>query len=78
METDRHSFGQGLYEEMTERIDSAVMSGEISQEIKVKHKGFSEWDAGITANDHQPIVQVDHLFIHCRVRLISTKGSEIY
>ncbi|TVU05851.1 hypothetical protein EJB05_49035, partial [Eragrostis curvula] len=49
---------KGLYEEMTERIDSAVKSGKIPEEIKVNHKGFSEWDAGITSKDHQPIVQV--------------------
>ncbi|KAK3123432.1 hypothetical protein QOZ80_8AG0630840 [Eleusine coracana subsp. coracana] len=49
---------KGLYEEMTERIDSAVMSGKIPEEIKVKHEGFSEWDAGITSEDHQPIVQI--------------------
>ncbi|GJN40372.1 hypothetical protein PR202_gb29579 [Eleusine coracana subsp. coracana] len=51
-------FIKGLYEEMTERIDSAVMSGIIPEQTKVKHKGFCEWDAGITSEDHQPIVQI--------------------
>ncbi|KAL6655385.1 hypothetical protein ACP70R_006211 [Stipagrostis hirtigluma subsp. patula] len=49
---------KGLYEEMTRRIDSAVISGKISEEIKVNHKGFSEWNSGIASKDHQPIVQI--------------------
>jgi len=56
-----YSFGQDLYEEMTERIDSAARSGKVPEEIKVKHKGFSEWNAGLTSKDHHPIVQV-HFF----------------
>ncbi|KAJ1290096.1 hypothetical protein BS78_02G216400 [Paspalum vaginatum] len=47
-----------LYEEMTERIDSVVRSGNVPEEIKVSHKGFSEWNTGITSKDHQPIVQI--------------------
>ncbi|KAL6844816.1 hypothetical protein ACP4OV_025475 [Aristida adscensionis] len=52
------SIVKGLYEEMTERIDSAVMSGKIPEEIKENHKGFSEWNSGITSKDHHPIVQI--------------------
>ncbi|OEL33690.1 Cellulose synthase-like protein E6 [Dichanthelium oligosanthes] len=52
------SFVKGLYEEMTERIDSAVQSANVPGEIRVKHKGFSEWSTVITSKDHQPIVQV--------------------
>ncbi|KAF8781062.1 hypothetical protein HU200_001034 [Digitaria exilis] len=52
------SFGQGLYEEMTERIDSVVKSGEVPEQIRVNHKGFSEWNTGCTSKDHQPIVQI--------------------
>ncbi|TVU09933.1 hypothetical protein EJB05_43432 [Eragrostis curvula] len=52
------SFIKGLYEAMTERIDSAAMSGEVPEQIRVKHKGFSEWNTGITSKDHQPIVQI--------------------
>uniref|UniRef100_A0A0A8YBN4 Uncharacterized protein n=1 Tax=Arundo donax TaxID=35708 RepID=A0A0A8YBN4_ARUDO len=43
---------------MTERIDSAVMSSKIPEEIKVNHKRFSEWDTGITPKDHHTIVQI--------------------
>uniref|UniRef100_A0A0E0M2H7 Cellulose synthase-like protein E6 n=1 Tax=Oryza punctata TaxID=4537 RepID=A0A0E0M2H7_ORYPU len=52
------SFIKSLYEEMRERIDSAVMSGKIPEEIKLKHKGFDEWNSEMTSKNHQPIVQV--------------------
>uniref|UniRef100_A0A0D3H830 Cellulose synthase-like protein E6 n=1 Tax=Oryza barthii TaxID=65489 RepID=A0A0D3H830_9ORYZ len=52
------SFIKNLYEEMRERIDSAVMSGKIPEEIKLKHKGFDEWNSEMTSKNHQPIVQV--------------------
>ncbi|CAN6224823.1 unnamed protein product [Urochloa humidicola] len=52
------SLVKGLYEEMTERIDSAVSSGKVPEEIKVNHKGFSEWSTGGTSKDHHPIVQI--------------------
>ncbi|OEL33359.1 Cellulose synthase-like protein E6 [Dichanthelium oligosanthes] len=52
------SFIKGLYEEITKRIDSAVMSGKIPEEIKANHKGFSEWNSEITSKNHQPIVQI--------------------
>jgi len=47
-----------LYEGMTERIDSVVRSGKVSEEMKVNHKGFSEWNTGGTSKDHHPIVQI--------------------
>ncbi|CAL5087819.1 unnamed protein product [Urochloa decumbens] len=52
------SFVKDLYEEMTERIDSAFRSDNVPEEIKTNHKGFSEWGTGVTSKDHQPIVQV--------------------
>uniref|UniRef100_A0A0D9XEV3 Cellulose synthase-like protein E6 n=1 Tax=Leersia perrieri TaxID=77586 RepID=A0A0D9XEV3_9ORYZ len=52
------SFIKNLYEEMTERIDTTVMSGKIPEEIKLKHKGFKEWSSEITSKNHQPIVQI--------------------
>jgi len=58
---DRGSIGQGLYEEMTKRIDSAVVSGKIPEEIKAKHKGFSEWNSEMTPKNHEPILQVAFL-----------------
>ncbi|RLN33031.1 cellulose synthase-like protein E6 [Panicum miliaceum] len=52
------SFVKDLYQEMTERINSAVKSGKVPEEMKVNHKGFSEWNTGGTSKDHQPIVQI--------------------
>ncbi|KAG8049871.1 hypothetical protein GUJ93_ZPchr0009g2283 [Zizania palustris] len=52
------SFIKDLYEEMTNRIDTTVMSGKIPEEIKLNHKGFDEWNSEITSKDHQPIVQI--------------------
>uniref|UniRef100_A0A0D9XEV2 Uncharacterized protein n=1 Tax=Leersia perrieri TaxID=77586 RepID=A0A0D9XEV2_9ORYZ len=56
--TKEWSFIKDLYEDMRERIDTAVMSGKITEEIKLKHKGFKEWNSEITSNNHQPIVQI--------------------
>ncbi|KAF7073011.1 hypothetical protein CFC21_078070 [Triticum aestivum] len=47
-----------MYEDMTERIDTAVLSGKISEEVKANHKGFHEWDQENTSKNHQPIVQI--------------------
>jgi len=47
-----------MYDEMTERIDTAVTSGKIPEEIKANHKGFDEWNLEINSKDHQPIVQI--------------------
>ncbi|KAG2644100.1 hypothetical protein PVAP13_2KG405100 [Panicum virgatum] len=52
------SFVKDLYEGMTERIDSAVRSAKVPEEMKVNHKGFSEWNTGGTSKDHQPVVQI--------------------
>ncbi|KAM0853414.1 hypothetical protein ACQ4PT_051093 [Festuca glaucescens] len=52
------SFIKDMYDEMTERIDTAVMSGKIPEEIKANHKGFDEWNLEISSKDHQPIVQI--------------------
>ncbi|RVX14697.1 Cellulose synthase-like protein E6 [Vitis vinifera] len=47
-----------LYEEMKNRIESAVEVGSIPKEVRDQHKGFSEWDSKITKKDHQSIVQI--------------------
>ncbi|KAK4803586.1 hypothetical protein SAY86_003403 [Trapa natans] len=49
---------EGLYREMKHRIDEAVKMGGISEEMKGKHKGFSEWHPKATKWDHQSIVQM--------------------
>uniref|UniRef100_A0ACD5YVW8 Uncharacterized protein n=1 Tax=Avena sativa TaxID=4498 RepID=A0ACD5YVW8_AVESA len=52
------SFIKDMYDEMTERIDSAIMSGKIPEEIKANHKGFCEWNLKINSKDHQSIVEI--------------------
>ncbi|XP_020157427.1 cellulose synthase-like protein E6 isoform X2 [Aegilops tauschii subsp. strangulata] len=52
------SFIKDMYDEMTERIDTAVISRKIPEEIRSNHKGFYEWNPEITSKNHQPIVQV--------------------
>lgn len=55
---DIYMFPKKLYEEMKNRIESAVATAEIPVEIKKQHKGFSEWNLKVAKNDHQSIVQV--------------------
>jgi hypothetical protein len=50
-----------MYDEMTERIDTVVMTGKLPEEIKENHKGFCEWNPETTSRNHQPIVQVAFL-----------------
>uniref|UniRef100_A0ACD5ZF02 Uncharacterized protein n=1 Tax=Avena sativa TaxID=4498 RepID=A0ACD5ZF02_AVESA len=52
------SFIKDMYDEMTERIDSAIMSDKIPEEIKTNHKGFCEWNLEINSKDHQSIVEI--------------------
>lgn len=47
-----------LYEDMKTRIETMVEKGGISEEIEVRHKGFSEWKSKTAKNDHQSIVQI--------------------
>ncbi|PIA26457.1 hypothetical protein AQUCO_09300038v1 [Aquilegia coerulea] len=47
-----------LYEEMEHRIDTAANLGRIPEEIRTKHKGFSEWVSVTSQRDHQTILQV--------------------
>uniref|UniRef100_A0ACD5ZCR0 Uncharacterized protein n=1 Tax=Avena sativa TaxID=4498 RepID=A0ACD5ZCR0_AVESA len=52
------SFIKHMYDEMTERIDSAIMSGKIPEQIKANHKGFCEWNLEINSKDHQSIIEI--------------------
>jgi hypothetical protein len=58
---------------MTERVDSAARSGNVPEEIRVNHKGFSEWSTGVTSKDHQPIVQVA---FHILPRVLECRTSQ--
>ncbi|KAM7499011.1 hypothetical protein LguiA_023425 [Lonicera macranthoides] len=47
-----------LYEEMKIRVEKAIESGSISEDIKNKHKGFLEWNSNVTKQDHHSIVKI--------------------
>ncbi|XP_022139749.1 cellulose synthase-like protein E6 [Momordica charantia] len=47
-----------LYDEMKERINSVVEMGKVPKEIRDHNKGFSEWDCGVTKQNHQSIVKI--------------------
>ncbi|XP_031745055.1 cellulose synthase-like protein E6 isoform X2 [Cucumis sativus] len=47
-----------LFDEMKERINSVVEMGRVPKEIRDQNKGFSEWDNGITKQNHQSIVKI--------------------
>ncbi|XP_058112670.1 cellulose synthase-like protein E6 isoform X3 [Magnolia sinica] len=47
-----------LYEEMVNRIGTAVKLGRISGEIRAEHKGFTEWQSVVNSHNHQAIIQI--------------------
>lgn len=47
-----------LYEEMENRIQTATKLGRITEEIRMKHKGFSQWDSYSSRLDHDTILQI--------------------
>eukprot|EP00262_Sarcandra_glabra_P009225 TRINITY_DN232_c0_g1_i3.p1 TRINITY_DN232_c0_g1~~TRINITY_DN232_c0_g1_i3.p1 ORF type:complete len:729 (-),score=99.72 TRINITY_DN232_c0_g1_i3:105-2291(-) len=47
-----------LYEDMENRIETAVKLGNVSEEIQEEHKGFSEWNVEMTSRNHQTILEI--------------------
>ncbi|XP_010252797.1 PREDICTED: cellulose synthase-like protein E6 [Nelumbo nucifera] len=47
-----------LYEDMRNRIETAVELGRIPEEIKGQHKGFWEWKSRVSKRDHHTILQI--------------------
>ncbi|KAL5699973.1 hypothetical protein ACHQM5_025482 [Ranunculus cassubicifolius] len=47
-----------MYEEMEDRIETVAKLGRTSEDIRGKHKGFSEWTSVSSPRDHQTILQV--------------------
>lgn len=52
---------QENFEEMQDRICSAVETGKVPEETRRQHKGFNEWKTKLSPRDHQPIVEVGPL-----------------
>ncbi|MCL7036088.1 hypothetical protein MKW94_007312 [Papaver nudicaule] len=66
---------QRLYEDMKNRIEAAIKSGKVSEEMKEQHKGFSEWTSEITKRDHHTILQI---LIHGRdASSVDTDGNQL-
>ncbi|XP_021818112.1 cellulose synthase-like protein E1 [Prunus avium] len=47
-----------LYKDMENKIENAVKLGHISEEVRSKHKGFSQWDTYKSRRDHDTILQI--------------------
>lgn len=47
-----------MYEDMRNRIEATMQSGQVSTDIHKQHKGFREWDLVSSRNDHAAIVQI--------------------
>ena len=43
---------------MKKRVETSTKQGQISEEIRQEHKGFSEWTFVASQYDHQTILQV--------------------
>ncbi|KAI3870687.1 hypothetical protein MKW92_016842 [Papaver armeniacum] len=47
-----------LYEKMENRIETATKLGKVPDEMRARHKGFSEWDSVSSPRDHLTILQI--------------------
>ncbi|KAI5321332.1 hypothetical protein L3X38_030403 [Prunus dulcis] len=47
-----------LYKDMENEVEDAVKLGRISEEVRSKHKGFSQWDTYSSRRDHDTILQI--------------------
>ncbi|KAI0511965.1 hypothetical protein KFK09_012599 [Dendrobium nobile] len=47
-----------LYEEMKSRIEASMKLGDISNEIKAGHEGFTNWSSKTSSNDHHAIIKI--------------------
>ena len=48
---------------MENRIENLTKVGDISEDDRSRHKGFSEWDSYWSRRDHDTILQVHLLYI---------------
>ncbi|TKY47046.1 Cellulose synthase protein E1 [Spatholobus suberectus] len=47
-----------LYQDMESRIENAAKAGQVPEEVRSKHKGFSQWDSYSSRRDHDTILQI--------------------
>ena len=48
---------------MENRIENAAKLAEIPEELRSKHKGFSQWDSYSSQRDHDTILQVCYYYL---------------
>ena len=69
------SLSKKLYEDMKNRIESAMKLGQISEEVRKQDKGFEEWDLVSDPRNHQAIVQVLLTVFHVSHKDIFTSDN---
>ncbi|KAA8527077.1 hypothetical protein F0562_008694 [Nyssa sinensis] len=47
-----------LYKDMENRIESAAKLGRISEEVRLQHKGFSQWNSFSSRRDHDTFLEI--------------------
>ncbi|KAI4306227.1 hypothetical protein L6164_029520 [Bauhinia variegata] len=47
-----------LYEDMEKRIQNVVKLGQVPEEVRSNHKGFSQWNSYSSLRDHDTILQI--------------------
>ncbi|KAJ1441227.1 Nucleotide-diphospho-sugar transferase [Sesbania bispinosa] len=47
-----------LYQDMESRIENAAKLGQVAEEVRSKHKAFSQWDSYSSRHDHDTILQI--------------------
>ncbi|OMP04209.1 Cellulose synthase [Corchorus olitorius] len=47
-----------LYQDMEDRIEVVAKLGHLSEDLRLKHKGFSHWDSYVSQRDHDTVLQI--------------------
>ncbi|KAI3745334.1 hypothetical protein L1987_58445 [Smallanthus sonchifolius] len=69
---------QKLHNQMRDRIETATSLGRVSDETRLLHKGFHEWNSNTTSSDHQAIVQIRESSVISNGSIILTVDCDVY
>ena len=71
---------QRLYEDIENKIVTATKLGRISEEVRLDHKGFSQWDSFSSRRDHDTIFQVliHNFILHTHLYIILISNLILY
>ncbi|KAK7305265.1 hypothetical protein VNO77_43167 [Canavalia gladiata] len=47
-----------LYQDMESRIENVTKVGQVPEEVRLKHKGFSQWNSYCSRRDHDTVLQI--------------------